>query len=228
MSLSLYSISARAFFLGFVICLGLSIDLASEPTWKIFGVYASVLSTFHFTEFLSVASTNPVASSSDTYIINHSFAYTVAALASWIEYFFERYYFPIIKQNLWISLVGIIMCATGEIIRKTAIYTAQHNFNHIVQNTKSNNHSLVTHGIYNICRHPSYVGWFYWSIGTQLILQNPLCLTTYTIISWRFFKERITIEESSLLKFFGSSYIVYQSKVGTGLPFIFGHKRNIP
>jgi len=46
--------------------------------------------------------------------------------------------------------------------------TAKHNFNHVVQSEKSDNHELITHGVYNLCRHPSYVGWFYWSIGTQV------------------------------------------------------------
>lgn len=46
--------------------------------------------------------------------------------------------------------------------------TAKHNFNHVVQSERSDNHQLVTHGVYSLCRHPSYVGWFYWSIGTQV------------------------------------------------------------
>ena len=51
-----------------------------------------------------------------------------------------------------------------------AMITAKANFNHVVQSDKKSNHVLVTHGLYGWSRHPSYVGWFYWSIGTQVML----------------------------------------------------------
>lgn len=41
-----------------------------------------------------------------------------------------------------------------------------------VQCEKNAGHVLVTHGVYSIFRHPSYVGWFYWSIGTQVSSGN--------------------------------------------------------
>jgi hypothetical protein len=40
-------------------------------------------------------------------------------------------------------------------------------------------------------RHPSYFGWFWWVVGTQALLTNPLCLVGYTIVSWKFFDARI-------------------------------------
>lgn len=72
------------------------------------------------------------------------------------------------------------------------------------------------------CRHPSYVGWFWWSVGTQLILLNPFCAFAYTAASWKFFSERIYAEEMTLVRFFGTKYVEYQQKVGTGIPFIEG------
>ena len=57
----------------------------------------------------------------------------------------------------------------------------------------------------------------------QIILCNPLCLVAYTIVSWRFFNERVFEEEITLLNFFGEEYVNYQKKVGTGLPFINGY-----
>lgn len=223
-SASNYQISIRASFLGYTFGSGLLFYLAMPQSWKIFGAYIAILSVFHMTEFLAIAFTNPSALSVDTFIINHSTAYTLAAGCSWIEFLVERYYFPEMKTNLWIPLVGLILCGIGELLRKTAIFTAKRNFNHIVQSKKASNHTLVTHGVYNICRHPSYVGWFYWSVGTQLILQNPLCSVLYAITSWKFFHDRIFIEEISLLNFFGNDYVQYQKKVGTGLPFISGYK----
>ena len=101
--------------------------------------------------------------------------------------------------------------------------TAFHNFDHLIRTRREEHHQLVTSGIYSLCRHPSYVGWFYWSIGTQIILCNPLCAVAYAITSWKFFSERVFEEEMTLLHFFGREYVDYQSKVPTGLPLIHGY-----
>ena len=77
-----------------------------------------------------------------------------------------------LKQIHWISSFGLIFVILGELVRKYSMFTASTNFNHYVQYTKQEGHELVTHGIYSLCRHPSYVGWFYWSVGTQVIDNN--------------------------------------------------------
>lgn len=61
----------------------------------------------------------------------------------------------------------------------------------------------------------------------QLILQNPLCFCAYALMSWRFFHDRVLMEEITLLNFFGEDYVKYQEKVCTGLPFISGYKINL-
>ncbi|XP_076180826.1 isoprenylcysteine carboxylmethyltransferase ste14 isoform X1 [Ptiloglossa arizonensis] len=218
-----FEVAVRAAFLGYAFGIGILVSLIASPSWQMFGVYMTILATFHYSEFLSIAWINPSAVSIDSFILNHSLAYGMAACFSWIEFVLERQYFPIMKQPSPLSYFGLLLCICGEILRKLAMFTAKHNFNHIVQREKMNNHELVTYGVYRLCRHPSYVGWFYWSIGTQLILQNPICLLAYTVVSWRFFHDRILIEEVTLLNFFKQDYVEYQKVVGTGLPFIPGY-----
>lgn len=92
-----------------------------------------------------------------------------------------------------------------------------------VQFQQAEDHKLVMNGIYKLARHPSYLGWFYWSLGTQVILANPLCLIFYIVASWLFFRERIYMEEIALLNFFGDEYLRYQQSTSTGLPFIHGY-----
>jgi protein-S-isoprenylcysteine O-methyltransferase len=53
---------------------------------------------------------------------------------------------------------------------------------------------LCCNNLYSICRHPSYAGWFWWSIGTQVLLGNPLCMCAYAYATWTFFNERIQYE----------------------------------
>lgn len=218
-----------------------------------FGVYSAVQAVFHFSEFLSIAWVNPSTLSIDTFVLNHSVAYGIAACSSWLEFVAERHYFPEMKEASFISYLGLLLCVCGDALRKLAMFTAKHNFNHNVQCEKMDDHELVTHGVYRLCRHPSYMGWFYWSIGTQvisctiailngrnveetirpwcfrlqLILQNPFCFLAYMVASWKFFHDRILIEEITLLNFFGVEYVDYQKRVGTGLPFISGYKVNL-
>lgn len=117
---------------------------------------------------MTIALTNPSAISIDSFILNHSVAYGIAACSSWLEFIVEQYYFPAMKKPSSVSYFGLIMCFCGEILRKLSILTAKRNFNHVVQTEKNVDHELITHGVYGLFRHPSYVGWFYWSIGTQV------------------------------------------------------------
>ncbi|XP_020898865.1 protein-S-isoprenylcysteine O-methyltransferase-like [Exaiptasia diaphana] len=215
-------VAKRAAFLG--CAFGCSLVLSfSQVSYRCFGWYMTSLSFFHFSEYIIMAIYNPKTLSIDSFLLNHSLEYKMAAVASWIEFGIEYYFFPNLKSYVFISYVGALLLIGGEITRKVAMITAQSNFTHLVQFHKKEGHVLVTTGIYSLFRHPSYVGWFYWSIGTQLTLCNPVCLFGYAVASWRFFKERIEYEEITLLNFFQYEYIDYQKKVGTGLPFIKGY-----
>ena len=78
----------------------------------------------------------------------------------------------------------------------------------------------MTWGVYSVFRHPAYVGWFFWSIGTQLLLGNPLCFCLYGYASVRFFRDRIPFEEATLIKQYGAEYERYMAKTYVGIPFV--------
>lgn len=80
----------------------------------------------------------------------------------------ELFCFSGLKQYFYISVCGVLLVLFGESLRKASMITASTNFNHYVQYVKRPGHQLVTRGVYSWCRHPSYVGWFYWSVGTQV------------------------------------------------------------
>lgn len=65
-----------------------------EDGLRILGLYSMSLSMFHFSEFISVAMTNPKTLTVDSFILNHSVQYSVAAVASWMEFAVEYYFFP--------------------------------------------------------------------------------------------------------------------------------------
>ncbi|XP_002737258.1 protein-S-isoprenylcysteine O-methyltransferase-like [Saccoglossus kowalevskii] len=219
-----FQIAIRACFLGVVFALGVIVTLLAVSNWTVFGWYLCVLSFFHFSEYVCTSLYNAKSLSLQSFLLDHSLAYHIAAMASWVEYTLQAVLLPGMKQCIWVSGSGLALCIVGEFLRKLAMFTAGKSFNHNIQYRKDESHVLVTQGIYAWCRHPSYVGWFLWSVGTQLILCNPLCFIAYILASWQFFNERIQDEEMLLINFFGEHYIDYQDRVCTGLPFIHGYK----
>lgn len=222
-SIMIYKIYWRSTLITNVFLIGyMLVAQQSFPTMNTFGYYLMVLSFFHLSEFVFTALFNPKEVSTSSFLLNHSKEYAIAACSSWIEFFIEAMLFPTLKQNLYLRCIGLTLCLFGESFRKLAMYTAGKNFNHYVQEVHHKEHVLVTKGVYRLVRHPSYFGWFYWSVGTQILLANPLCALLYTIVSWKFFKSRIIYEEYYLIKFFGSQYTTYQKKVASGVPFVKG------
>lgn len=181
--------------------------------------YSVALSFFHLAEFFVTALCNPSVATAESFIINHSMAYTGAALLSWSEFWIRFCFFPS-SGSRTISCVGLVILLAGQICRTLSMSTCGENFNHIIQYNKKHNHELVTHGIYKYFRHPSYVGFFYWSVGTQLLLCNPFSTVLFTVAAWNFFNKRIPYEEATLLRNFPDKYEEYALHTWIGIPFI--------
>ena len=212
-------VSIRALTLGLVLSLSAFLAM-SGWSFQLIGWYICVLCVFHWGEYFVTAVSNPRNLSLESFLLDHSREYHIAITASIVEYLIECYFLPAYKQPNWVSIIGLAIVLTGDTFRKLAMLTATTNFNHYVQFAKQEGHQLVTSGIYAWTRHPSYVGWFYWSIGNQIMLCNPLCTVAFAYVSWRFFQDRIHAEEIALVHFFGEDYINYRKKVGTGIPFL--------
>lgn len=210
----------RAHFLTFILTIGVIGSLTSLQI----GLFTIILSIFHLSEYISVGLWNSRTLNLNSFLLNHSPQYHGAIILAYGEYFIEKYYlFPygIPYQWLWI-LLGLSIVIAGEYLRKLAMYTAQQSFSHLIQDKPNNEHRLITHGVYSYYRHPSYVGWFWWSCGTQILLANPISFLVYLIATWLFFSDRIVYEEATLIRHYGSLYRNYQKRVPVGIPFIKG------
>lgn len=179
------------------------------------------LGVYHFAEYMFVACFHHEKLWWDSFLINQSKAYMAATGASFLEFVVEYNLFAgkcdsgLAQLFMWI---GALFTIVGQYLRIAALFTAASNFNHMVQYTKKPDHVLVTHGVYAFARHPSYLGWFMWSFGTQFMIFNPICTIGFTIAGWKFFEERIPDEEEALHKFFGPEYEQYCAKTPILIP----------
>jgi protein-S-isoprenylcysteine O-methyltransferase len=238
-------ISAQAFWLGFVLAaslvLGVQAAYFGSTTWRIFAFTAS-LSLFHFLEFWTTATYNqPQARASSFLLFSNGTAYNAAHSAALFEIVISCFY-PSYQSrfvNSFTITVGLVLVVFGQIMRSTAMATAGTNFNHTPQKVKQQGHELVTSGIYALSRHPSYMAFFWWAIGTQILVGNKICLVVFIVSLYSFFSNRIKCElppcenlcglrctdfnlaeERSLVEFFGKDYDAYRKSTMTGIPFI--------
>jgi protein-S-isoprenylcysteine O-methyltransferase len=201
--------------------------IAIYQAWSVIWIqwcsYVALLSVFHLLEFFATALNRDDELSNNSFVVNHSLAYTAAALASWIEFWTETWLdhyglLPFNKESFW--QVGFVIMVVGNAIRFHGMTYCGKNFSHLVMTERREGHQLVTTGIYALLRHPAYFGWFYWSVGTQILLGNPLCTIAYALASWRFFANRIPFEESHLEEFYGEEYKAYKGRTFVGIPFV--------
>ena len=197
---SLAGIALRGFLLGITLCVSSVLTVYSlsvgSRLWRAPFFLAS-LSLFHFLEFWTTAAYNTPAAAVSSYLLSsNGAAYNLAHSAAFLECVVTNFFFPTRQWTpVWVSkgllVAGLGFIVLGQVVRSVAMIQAGTNFNHIVQTSKAKSHQLVTHGVYGYLRHPSYFGFFWWGLGTQLMLGNIVCFLGYAVVLWRFFSRRI-------------------------------------
>lgn len=174
---------------------------------------------FHSSEYILAVAVHGTSNISLSSLLL-SKEYVLAMVFSLVEYFFEVLLFPGLKEHLWVSNLGLAMVVIGDTVRKLAIVTAGRSFTHLIKVNHEDHHKLVTNGVYGFVRHPSYCGFLIWSIGTQVMLCNPISTIGFAVVVWKFFARRIPYEEHFLRQFFGADYEEYAQRVPSGVPFL--------
>lgn len=245
---SLSGIALRAFCLGVAFAFSLLLTILAltvwpSPLWRA-SFFLLALSTFHFLEFWVTARRNTLVATTDSFLLTANWpAYAIAHASAFAECILVSLLFPdrswspslpsfltslhpyleaLSNVNTGNVLVGagLVLVIVGQAVRSAAMLHAGMSFNHQIQWSKSDSHVLVTSGVYGLVRHPSYFGFFYWGLGTQLVLGNVVCFVVYAGVLWYFFSRRIRIEEKKLVEFFKEDYVQYRTRVGTWMPFI--------
>lgn len=242
-------IATRAMFLGQIFSLSVFSAwycwYTGSRLWRP-GFFLGCLSYFHFMEFWTHAAFNlPNATISAFLLFDNGWPYMAAHTTALLETTITSVYFPDWQAKFsprfagfpLVLYLGLALTFVGQVVRSMAIIKAGTNFNHQIQHKKKDSHELVTDGIYAVLRHPSYFGFFWWAVGTQVVLGNPICFVIYVVVLWRFFSRRIYSkwsrsricpkqadknldEERHLTVFFGKDYQFYKTYTKIGIPFI--------
>jgi protein-S-isoprenylcysteine O-methyltransferase len=200
--LSQTGISLQAYILGITLGAGAAFSLQYaifEPRqyWRVF-FFPGVLSLFHFCEFYTYARWNLKNTTIDSYLtLSNGTAYMSAMTFAWLETTITSIWFPEWQNHwakLWIQAIGAVLLIGGQLTRHISIATAGTSFNHHVQQKRRNDHVLITRGPYSWTRHPSYFGFYWWALGTQLLLGNAIATPVFAVVLWRFFFHRIPSE----------------------------------
>ncbi|XP_051219090.1 probable protein-S-isoprenylcysteine O-methyltransferase [Lolium perenne] len=188
---------------------------ARAQAWQ----FAAALVFFHGSEYVLAAAFHGHRNVTATSLLI-SKQYVLAMSFAMLEHLTEGFLFPELKGYQFVSNIGLLMVLVGEIIRKIAVITAGRAFTHVIRIHYEDQHQLITHGVYRFMRHPGYLGFLMWAVGTQLMLCNPISTVAFALVLWRFFAKRIPYEEFFLRQFFGARYEEYAQNVHSGLPFI--------
>ena len=112
--------------------------------------------------------------------------------------------------------LGCLFIAFGVTIRVMAVATLKKQFT--VKVSIIERHEIVETGIYKIIRHPAYLGHLASLLGIGLVLGNWVGLTALVVLPLAGILYRIYVEESVLLRYFGTAYQAYASRTKRLLP----------
>ena len=85
----------------------------------------------------------------------------------------------------------------------------------------SKSHILKTNGMYQLVRHPSYLGLMLIIAGLAVLLNNWLSIIIIVIPISIVLNYRMLVEEKALTGEFGDQYLGYMQKVKRIIPFIY-------
>ncbi len=114
---------------------------------------------------------------------------------------------------------GISLFALGVYLRHLSIKTLGKYFVTKVQLTE--NHELITDGIYRVVRHPSYTGLICACIGLIIFLESFSAFIAFLILGLPSYIYRIKIEEKALQQAFGQQYERYCRKTHMLIPLFY-------
>jgi protein-S-isoprenylcysteine O-methyltransferase Ste14 len=116
-------------------------------------------------------------------------------------------------------VIGVTLMAIGFIIRIQSMLILKQYFTYSV--AKVDDHQLIQTGLYQVIRHPGYLGQLILFIGISISLSNWLSILAMTIPIAIGYGYRIQVEERFMLEQFGKDYLEYRTRTKRIIPMIY-------
>ncbi len=115
--------------------------------------------------------------------------------------------------------IGVAMVVIGLIIRIQSMLALKQYFTYSVAQVAD--HKLIQAGLYQVIRHPGYLGQLMIFIGISIALSNWLSILAMTIPIAMGYGYRIKVEERFMLEQLGEIYSDYQKRTKRIIPVIY-------
>ena len=119
----------------------------------------------------------------------------------------------------WANILGVLTFAIALWLFWRSHHDLGKNWSPTLQVREE--HTLITHGVYQTIRHPMYTSIWLWSIAQGLLLTNWIAGLSGVIAFGILYFVRIGNEERMMLEQFGDQYQEYIQKTKRLLPYLF-------
>ena len=148
-----------------------------------------------------------------------SLVIVISSLSIIITPLLDYFNLPPFSFGLPAVIIGPILAVIGVVVRTVGMLTLGRFYTRTLKKTE--NHMLVTNGIYKYLRHPGYAGTIFIFLGASLTTGNTLSFFLVTLLILFTYLYRIHVEEKMLVEIFGEQYIVYKKYSKRMIPFIY-------
>jgi protein-S-isoprenylcysteine O-methyltransferase Ste14 len=121
-------------------------------------------------------------------------------------------------RNVWISIAGLVIMATGLVIRSWSMLTLKKSYTRTLR--VHEHQQLFRKGPYLYIRHPGYLGTILTWEAAGLAMENFLILIVAVLLVSSAYTYRIQKEEKMLLRQFGDEFLSYKRHSWRLIPFI--------
>src|SRR5581483_8331936 len=138
----------------------------------------------------------------------------IGLLSAWLPAFTDRVGFWTLDGDA-VRWLGVVLFGVGGALRIWPVFVLGRRFSGLVAIQPG--HALVTHGIYGVIRHPSYLGLLINMLGWALAFRSGLGLVLASLMVPPLLV-RIRAEERLLRSEFGAAYDAYRSRTARLIP----------
>lgn len=138
----------------------------------------------------------------------------IGLLSAWLPAFTDRVGFWTLDGDA-VRWLGVVLFGVGGALRIWPVFVLGRRFSGLVAIQPG--HALVTHGIYGVIRHPSYLGLLINMLGWALAFRSGLGLVLAALMVPPLLV-RIRAEERLLRSEFGAAYDAYRSRTARLIP----------